>query len=106
MPRVRGYVTFALIDLPAVIPGPGKHPSAFPFHGSGRLKDRPNQGKDIKMTRLLALLISSIVRSEKGATSIEYALIASLIFLAIVVSVTDLATNVTRIYQVVVTHLP
>ena len=57
------------------------------------------------MTRLLVLL-ARIVPSEKGATSIEYALIASLIFLAILVSVTDLATNVTRIYQVVVTHLP
>jgi len=106
MPRVRGYVAFALIDLPTVISGPGKHPSALPLHRSGRLKDRPNQGKDIKMTRLLALLTSSIVRSEKGATSIEYALIASLIFLAIVVSVTDLASRVTRTYQVIVSHLP
>ncbi len=62
--------------------------------------------KDTKMTRLLAVLESPIVRSEEGTTSIEYALIASLIFLAIVVAVTGLGANVTRIYQNVVDHLP
>ena len=58
------------------------------------------------MTRLLAVLKSRIIRSEKGATSIEYALIASLIFLAIVAAVTELSTKVTGMYQIVVNHLP
>ncbi len=58
------------------------------------------------MTRLLAVLKSLIVRSEEGTTSIEYALIASLIFLAIVAAVTELATKVTGVYEIVVNHLP
>ncbi len=58
------------------------------------------------MTRLQAILKSRIVRSEKGATSIEYALIASLIFLAIIAAVTGLSTKVTGMYKTVVTNLP
>ncbi len=58
------------------------------------------------MTWLLALLTSSILRSKRGATSIEYALIASLIFLGILAAVTGMATNVTHMYQIIVDHLP
>ncbi len=58
------------------------------------------------MTRLLKLLAGCIVRSEKGVTSIEYALIASLIFLAIVVTVTGLGTRITSMYQIIVDRLP
>jgi len=56
--------------------------------------------KDSKMKRLLTL-ISHLIHSEKGTTSIEYALIASLIFLAIVASVIQLGGGVTRIYQLI-----
>jgi pilus assembly protein Flp/PilA len=62
--------------------------------------------KGHKMTRLLELLPSRILRSEKGATSIEYALIASLIFLAIVVAVTGLGAKITGMYQTIVNRLP
>jgi hypothetical protein len=47
----------------------------------------PQQGRDSQGVRL-ATLILRFIHSENGTTSIEYALIASLIFLAIVLSVT------------------
>jgi pilus assembly protein Flp/PilA len=62
--------------------------------------------KGHKMTRLLELLPTRIVRSEEGTTSIEYALIASLIFLAIVVAVTGLGAKITGMYQIIVNRLP
>jgi len=39
------------------------------------------------------------LKKEEGATAIEYALIAGLIFLAIVTAVTTLGTNVSQLYQ-------
>ncbi len=48
-----------------------------------------------------AKLILRLIPSEKGTTSIEYALVASLIFLAVVVSVTQLGGAVTRMYQLI-----
>ncbi len=44
--------------------------------------------------------------SEKGATSIEYALIAGLIFLAIVLAVSDLGTSVGNLFQKVADSYP
>lgn len=38
-------------------------------------------------------------RDERGATAIEYAMIASLIFLAIVTSVTTFGTKTTNTFQ-------
>ena len=53
-----------------------------------------------KMKRF-STLMSRFIHSQKGTTSIEYALVASLIFLAIVVSVTQLGGAVTRMYQLI-----
>ncbi len=53
------------------------------------------------MMKRLAKLLLSFIPSEEGTTSIEYALIASLIFLAIVASVIQLGGGVTRMYQVI-----
>jgi len=61
--------------------------------------------KDSKMKRLLTL-ISRLIYSEKGTTSIEYALVASLIFLAIVASVIQLGGGVTRMYELVASCVP
>ncbi len=44
--------------------------------------------------------------SEKGATSIEYALIAGLVFLAIVLAVSDLGISVGNLFQRVGDHFP
>ncbi len=49
----------------------------------------------------LATLILRLIYSEKGTTSIEYALLASLIFLAIVASVIQLGGGVMRMYQLI-----
>jgi len=48
----------------------------------------------------------SFLFSENGATSIEYALIAGLLFLAIVVAVSDLGTSVVQLYQKVAENYP
>ena len=53
-----------------------------------------------------ATLMLPIIHSEKGTTSIEYALLASLIFLAIVVSVTQLGGGVMRMYQLIASCIP
>jgi pilus assembly protein Flp/PilA len=45
------------------------------------------------------------IRNEKGATSIEYALIAAFIFLVIILSVTAVGTNLIPIFQNVATGL-
>ena len=42
--------------------------------------------------------ILQLVRDESGATAIEYALIASLIAVAIIVAVTTIGANLTAIY--------
>jgi Flp pilus assembly pilin Flp len=56
--------------------------------------------KDSKMKKFAKLMLR-LIPSEKGTTSIEYALVASLIFLAIVASVIQLAGGVTSMYQLV-----
>ena len=53
-----------------------------------------------------ATLIYRLLYSEKGTTSIEYALVASLIFLAIVASVIQLGGGVMRMYQLVASCIP
>jgi len=53
-----------------------------------------------------AVFMSHLTHSEKGTTSIEYALVASLIFLAIVVSVIQLGGAVTRVYQLISSGIP
>lgn len=49
----------------------------------------------------LTTIIQRVVHSEEGTTSIEYALVASLIFLAIVASVIQLGGGVMRMYELV-----
>jgi len=57
--------------------------------------------KGILKMKKFAKLMLRFIPSERGTTSIEYALVASLIFLAIVASVIQLAGGVTRMYQLV-----
>jgi len=54
------------------------------------------------MKRLFLLF----AQSEKGTTSIEYALIASAISLAIIVAVTNMGASVTRMFQLIVDSYP
>ena len=51
-------------------------------------------------------LLRHLLFSEKGATSIEYALIAGLLFLAIVLAVSDLGTNAGNLFQRVADNYP
>ena len=44
-------------------------------------------------------LLGHFLFSEKGVTSIEYALIAGLLFLAIVLAVSDLGISVGNLFQ-------
>jgi Flp pilus assembly pilin Flp len=44
--------------------------------------------------------------SQKGATSIEYALISSTIFLAIILAVSNLGATVNRLFQSVASAFP
>jgi Flp pilus assembly pilin Flp len=53
-----------------------------------------------------ATLMLRLIHLEKGTTSIEYALVASLIFLAIVASVIQLGGGVMRMYQLVASCIP
>ncbi len=55
-----------------------------------------------KMVRL----ITHLIRSQKGTTSIEYALVASLIFLVIVAAVSELGGGVTRLFQLAADGFP
>jgi len=50
----------------------------------------------------MVLPIATFVTNESGATAIEYSLIASLIGLVIVTSVTALGTNVKNLFATVV----
>ncbi|MEZ4239077.1 MAG: Flp family type IVb pilin [Myxococcota bacterium] len=50
-------------------------------------------------------VIRTLWVDEAGATAIEYSLIASLIFLAILAAVTLFATNVTNMWNTVASHL-
>lgn len=49
--------------------------------------------------------IRALGEDEAGATAIEYALIASLIFLAILAAVTLFATNATNMWTSISNHL-
>ena len=53
-----------------------------------------------------AKFLLRLIHLEKGTTSIEYALVASLIFLAIVLSVTQLGAGVTKFYQLIASCIP
>ena len=44
--------------------------------------------------------------SEEGTTSVEYAIVASLIFLAIVAAVTSLGSSVRGLYESVAAQMP
>ena len=44
--------------------------------------------------------------SEEGTTSVEYAIIASLIFLAIVAAVTSVGSHVRDLYESVAAQMP
>ena len=50
--------------------------------------------------------LRSFFRSEEGTTSVEYAIIASLIFLAIVAAVTSLGGKVRGLYEAVAAQMP
>lgn len=45
------------------------------------------------------------IQEESGATAIEYGLIASLLFLVIIGSVTSVADGTVNMWQVIRTHL-
>jgi pilus assembly protein Flp/PilA len=60
----------------------------------------------IPKMKSFATVMLRFIRAEKGTTSIEYALVASLIFLAIVLSVTQLGASVTRFYQLIASCVP
>ena len=47
----------------------------------------------------------SFVRDEGGATAIEYGLIASLIFVVILVAVSAAATQTTNLFNTIATHV-
>ena len=50
-------------------------------------------------------LVAAFIDEEAGATAIEYALIASLIMLVIIGSVTLFATNVTAMWTTIASHI-
>jgi pilus assembly protein Flp/PilA len=50
-------------------------------------------------------LIEGLVRDDRGATAIEYGLIAALIAVAIIATVTTLGTNLTSTFNSVATSL-
>ena len=49
----------------------------------------------------IAKCLAAFSRDESGATAIEYGLIASGIFLAIVLSVKDVASSVNTMYEMI-----
>lgn len=51
---------------------------------------------------IMALPIAAFLKKESGTTSIEYSLIATLIGVVIVVSLTTLGTNVKSLFTTVV----
>lgn len=50
-------------------------------------------------------MITSFLRDESGATAIEYALIAGLIFLVIIAALTQVGANLTPIFAAVAAAL-
>jgi len=46
----------------------------------------------------------SFWRDQRGATAVEYGLVASLIFLAIVAAVTQFASNTGKMYNAIANH--
>jgi pilus assembly protein Flp/PilA len=55
--------------------------------------------------RLLKIDLKKFIRDESGATAIEYALMATFIFLAIIVSVKALGTKVSAVFPKVAGNL-
>jgi Flp pilus assembly pilin Flp len=64
--------------------------------------DCPSTERIPEMKRVLAF-ISHFIGSQEGTTAIEYALVASLIFLAIVLAVTELGGAVANMYRLIAT---
>ena len=50
-------------------------------------------------------LFSRFVRDESGATAIEYGLIAALIAVAVIATVTSVGTNLQAVFTHISTHL-
>jgi len=59
----------------------------------------------MKISTNLKKLISQFIQEEKAVTAIEYALIASLIAVAIIVAVRSVGTNVAAIFTSIATAL-
>jgi pilus assembly protein Flp/PilA len=59
----------------------------------------------MKISTNLKKLISQFIQEEKAVTAIEYALIASLIAVAIIVAVRSVGTNVSAIFTSIATAL-
>lgn len=55
---------------------------------------------------MIRRFIRIFFESEKGTTAIEYALVAGLIFLAIVLAVGSLGVAVTNLYKVIADNFP
>jgi pilus assembly protein Flp/PilA len=53
----------------------------------------------------LVQLFNNLVREEEGVTAIEYGLIAALIAVVIIVSVTTVGNNLTGVFNAVATAL-
>lgn len=49
----------------------------------------------------MVFLLGKMVKDEKGATAVEYALIASLIAVATIASVTNLGTKIAAVFKAI-----
>ena len=57
------------------------------------------------MLKCIVAAQSALLRNEKGVTAIEYGLIAGLVAVVIIVSVTAVGTNLTTKFQAIATAL-
>ena len=53
----------------------------------------------------MRMLVTRLIKSEKGATAIEYGLIAALIAVIIITAVTTLGTKLSAVFDSVATSL-
>jgi len=56
--------------------------------------------------RMMKIIDSFFLSGEEGTTSIEYAIIASLLAVAVVVSVSSIGINLTGLFQSVIDNYP
>jgi pilus assembly protein Flp/PilA len=61
--------------------------------------------KAMNVYNKVILAVQNAVQSEEGVTAIEYGLIAALVVVGIVVSLTTIGTDLTNIFQTIATDL-